>query len=255
MNLTPIFKRVRKWIPYYAGIMLVVLIASLLFHTSKPFRTFYTQTLFSINKPVMRIDAAVLGYSSQAYGGGRRGPAIFNYRYGFTYKIGDRSYYGTGYAAVSEPGDYSAFKPLPRTFTIYVNRDNPGQFTYITGHYGLRSWVNVPVFIYLLFLGFLCGLYFYSRREDAEIRLSNFKDYMAAIMAILLTIAPLSIAFASQKNHYHGQKSQDVTGYIMLRKHPEAFYKKNEKIAPITMDIENRNSANRKYRIYDFDDL
>ena len=240
-------KYVRVLILSYVGIMSLTLVISTIFYTNESFRQDYTRIVFSANKPVTNVTANVLGYSMLRYGG-RRGASSFSYAYGFSYAIGGQTYYGTGSAVQTVPGDYEAYKPLPRSAVITVNTNDPKQFSYVTGHYGLGSYANFGIFFYILFLGVFCALGF-GKGLGTGPQFAKFSDYVPLFAGIIVMVLPVYYAVTANVEIYNGDVSRNITGYNIVHKNTKSFYETNGDASHISAEYDYGNDKGRAYSL------
>jgi hypothetical protein len=246
-NRYPVPRYVRISMLTYVCIITAVLIISTIFHANPAFRDSYTHTVFLVNKPVTKVTANVLGYSMDR-SGGRRSPSRFSYEYGFTYAVGGQTYYGTGYAARDEPGDYRAYIPLPRTTDITVNSNNPKQFSYITAHYGLGSYVNFGVAVYIIWLGVLCVTSFgIGLREGPQF--AKFDDYIPLFSGIIISVLPVYYAVTANIEIYNGDVARNVTGYSIVHKNTKSFSNAYRNASQISAEYDYGNDKGKAYSL------
>ncbi len=238
----------RKVIRVYVGIMAFALVGSIIFQTNTVFRHWYTYNAFSLNKPVAKVNADVVGYTWHGRKGGRNSSSSHDYAYGLTYTVANQKYYAKADVAVSESGDYDAYIPLPKTYPIYVSTDNPAAFSYVTAHYGFQSYGNFATLFYMIFLGVLLALSF-AKKEKLENQLVTFKDYMALIFALIFVSAPVYLLISTHLELYAGQTSDSFTSFALIRKNSKAFHAAHRDAPHLNMDIESRNGSDRHYRI------
>jgi hypothetical protein len=243
----PIPRYVRILMLTYVSIMTAVLIISTIFHANLAFRDSYTHAIFSVNKPVTKVTANVLGYSMER-SGGRRSPSRFSYEYGFTYAVGGQTYYGTGYAAQDEPGDYTAYIPLPRTTDVTVNTNNPKQFSFITAHYGLGSYVNFGVIFYIMCLAVLCATSFGIGLGKGP-QFAKVRDYLALFGGIIVMGLPVYYAVTANIEIYNGDVARNITDYSIVHKNPKSYYKTYGDMSYITAGYDYGNDKGKAYSL------